>query len=138
MMKQQSPEFLLGYLFGEMERKILKRLTDRSHVCLSGPQPDGYVVRIPLLWFGIKNATSMRVDRSAFTNAMIMADELCKKLDATLSDAFTKRIINTVVQIDAQYLMFTTFCREDRRRMTLSQIENALGYKVTIVSEEDK
>lgn len=138
MMKQQSPEFLLGYLFSEMERKIIARLQDRSNMRLSGPQPDGYVVRVPLLWFGVKNATSKFVDKHTLLNAEIVADELCRKLDATLSDVFTKRIINTVVQKDAQYFMFTTFCRENKRRMTLSQIEDALGYKVTIVSEEDK
>ena len=69
-------------------------------------------------------------------NVELMCEELAKKLDETLSDVFTKRKIRTVVFHDRQYMRFVTTAVEDRHKLTVSQIENLLGYKITIVPEE--
>lgn len=134
MMKQCSPEFIHGYLFSEIERKVIKDITDKTGLCFS--LPNTFTAHVPLLWFGIKNHNyinpTVRVTLAALT------EELCKKLDETLHDAFPKRLFHTVPIQEKQYYRFVTTVIEDRRRRTLSQIEDALGYKVTIVSEEDK
>ena len=138
MMKQQSPEFLLGYLFSEIERKIIKDITGRDNSGLPR-KPDTYTAQIPLLWFGIT-----RPDSSYHNTPMVMlnveciCDDLTKKLDDTLSDVFTKRKIQTVFFRDRQYIKFVTTTVEDRRKLTVSQIENLLGYKITIVPEGTK
>ena len=71
-------------------------------------------------------------------NVECMCDDLAKKLDKTLSDVFTKRKIQTVFFRDGQYMKFVTTAVDDRRKLTVSQIENLLGYKITIVPEETK
>lgn len=138
MMKQQSPEFLLGYLFSEMERKIIKDVTGRDNSGLPR-KPDTYSAQIPLLWFGITRPnSSYHKTPMVMLNVELMCEELAKKLDETLSDVFTKRKIHTVVFRDRQYMRFVTTAIEDRRKLTVSQIENMLGYKITIVPEETK
>ena len=137
MMKQQSPEFLLGYLFSEIERKIIKDITGRNNSGLLH-KPDTYSAQIPLLWFGITRPNSSYTSPMVMLNVECMCEELAKKLDETLADAFTKRKIQTVVFRDRQYMRFVTTAVEDRRRLTISQIEDQLGYKVTIISEKEK
>ena len=133
MMKQVSPEFLLGYLFSEIERKIIKDITGGDNSGLPR-KPDTYTAQIPRLWFGLTRPNS-----SYHTmNVECMCDDLAKKLDKTLSDVFTKRKIQTVFFRDGQYMKFVTTAVDDRRKLTVSQIENLLGYKITIVPEETK
>lgn len=134
MMQQQSPEFILGYLFSEIERKVIKNITTKSGFMIS--PPNTFMAQVPLLWFGVKNPNY--IHPAARITLEALAQELCEKLDKTLPDAFPKRLFHTVVVKDKQYYRFVTTVIEDRRRMTLSQIEDALGYKVTIVSEEEK
>lgn len=138
MMKQVSPEFLLGYLFNEIERKIIKDITGGDNSGLPR-KPDTYSAQIPLLWFGItKPNSSYNTTPMVMLNVELMCEDLAKKLDETLSDVFTKRKIHTVVFRDRQYMRFVTTAIEDRRKLTVSQIENLLGYKVTIVPEGTK
>ena len=138
MMKQQSPEFLLGYLFSEIERKIIKDVTGRDNSGLPR-KPDTYTAQIPLLWFGITRPnSSYHTTPMVMLNVELVCEDLAKKLDETLSDVFTKRKIHTVVFRDRQYMRFVTTAIEDRRKLTVSQIEDLLGYKVTIISEEEK
>lgn len=138
MMKQQSPEFLLGYLFSVIERKIVKDVTGRDNSGLPR-KPDTYAAQIPLLWFGITRPNSSYHNTPmVMLNVECICDDLAKKLDETLSDVFTKRKIQTVFFRDNQYMRFVTTAVEDRRKLTVSQIEDLLGYKVTIVSEGTK
>ena len=138
MMKQVSPEFLLGYLFSEIERKIIKDITGGDNSCLPR-KPDTYTAQIPLLWFGItKPNSSYHTTPMVMLNVECMCDDLAKKLDETLADVFTKRKIHTVVFRDREYMRFVTTAVEDRRKLTVSQIENMLGYKITIIPEGTK
>lgn len=132
MMKQQSPEFLLGYLFSEIERKIIKDMISRGPVYGHCPS-DTYTAKIPLLWFGVKYRNCTQSIRA---NVTTLAEELCEKLDETLVDIFTNRLFHTTVSIDKQYVVFlTTSMVEDRHKLTVSQIENLLGYKIAIIPE---
>lgn len=138
MMKQVSPEFLLGYLFSEIERKIIKDITGGDNSGLPR-KPNTYTAEIPLLWFGItKPNSSYHTTPMVMVNVACMCEDLAKRLDETLADVFTKRIIHTAVFRDGCYMKFVTTAVEDRRKLTVSQIENLLGYKVTIVPEETK
>ena len=133
MMKQQSPEFILGYLFSQAERKILKDVIPTTKPIFN---PPNFVrVQVPLLWFGIKQPNYCNSTQRA--TAAAIADEIAHKLDSTLEDVFIKRHFSTVVVEDKQYLSFVTTVKEERRKLTVSQIEDLLGYKVTIVSEDN-
>lgn len=134
MMKEQTPDFILGYLFSEIERKVIKDLTARGPI--GGCPPGAYVAQVPLLWFGIKDPRIVH----AYSPVTQLAEEVAEKLDMTLQDVVTKKLFRTVVVQDKQYFRFVTTMveDEDRKKMTLSQIENELGYKIAIVSEENK
>lgn len=141
MMKQQSPEFLLGYLFSEIERKIIKDMKDITGRDTSGlsDKSDTCTAQIPLIWFGITRPNSRyQTDPTVMLNIECACDDIAKKLDETLSDIFTKRKIHTVFFRDKQYMKFVTTAVEDRRKLTVSQIENLLGYKIAIVPEGTK
>ncbi len=135
MMQQQSSEFILGYLFSEIERKVIKDISGRGPIYGHCP-PNTFAAQVPLLWFGVRNPNYIHPATRVTLEALVQ--ELCGKLDKTLQDVFTKRLFHTVVVKDKQYYRFVTTVIEDRRRMTLSQIEDALGYKVTIVPEENR
>lgn len=135
MMKEQTSEFLLGYLFGELERKIVKDIAGKSTILNACPQGK-FVAQIPLLWFGVRNPNYVHPDKRA--DVVSLMEELCCEVDKKLKDIFPKRIFATVPRIEKQHVFFMTTMVEDRRKMTLSQIEDALGYKITLVSEVTK
>lgn len=138
MMKQQSPDFLLGYLFSEIERKIIKDMKDMTRRDNSDllHKSDTYNAQIPLIWFGITRPNSRyETNPSVMLNLKCMCDDIAKKLDETLSDIFTKRKIHTVFFRDKQYMKFVTTAVENSRKLTVSQIENMLGYRITIIPE---
>ena len=81
MMKQQSPEFLLGYLFSEIERKIIKDITGRDNSGLPR-KPDTYTAQIPLLWFGITRPNSSYHNTPmVMLNVECMCDDLVRYED---------------------------------------------------------
>ena len=88
MMKQQSPEFLLGYLFSEIERKIIKDITGRDNSGLPR-KPDTYTAQIPLLWFGITRPNS-----SYHNTPMVM---LNVEQDMSLSENRLRTLNGTVI-----------------------------------------
>ncbi len=135
MMQAQSTEFLLGYLFNDIERKIIKDITGKQQPYTHMP-PNTFAAQIPLLWFGAKNPNYIHPSTRITLTAV--ANELCLELDKKLRDIFPKRIFHTIARMDGRYFVFLTTMVEDRRKLTVSQIEDLLGYKVTIVSEEDK
>lgn len=133
MMQQQTHDFIHGYLFNEIERKIAKDLANRGS-SIGLDTPNTFTAQVPLLWFGIKRPFIV----PSTSPVTAIADAIAKKLDVTLKDVFTKKVFQTVVIRDKQYFRFVTTVTTERRELTVSQIEDLLGYKVTIVSEDDK
>lgn len=105
MMKQQSSEFIIGYLFAHQERKIIKIKTDKGLILNNSK--DEVVTMIPLLWFGIKNPTS-HFNKPKVDEALVIADEICLKVDETLNDVFINSTCKTTVSQYKQYLTFIT------------------------------
>ena len=110
MMKPQSPEFIVGYLFANQERKIIKIKTDKGLILNNSK--DEVATTVPLLWFGIKNPTN-HFNKPKVDEALVIANEICLKVDETLNDLFVKSTCKTTVGQDKQYLMFITKCEEN-------------------------
>jgi len=104
-MKQQSSEFILGYLVAHQELKIIKIKTYKRLI-LNNPK-DGVVTVVPLSWFGIKNPTN-HLSKPKVDEALVLADEICLKIDENLNDVFTKSTCKTAVSQYEQYLTFIT------------------------------
>ena len=102
MMKQQSPEFLLGYLFSEIERKIIKDITGRDNSGLPR-KPDTYTAQIPLLWFGITRPnSSYHTTPMVMLNVECMCEELAKKLKDK-RDNDTKTVLEKNAAAEKQF-----------------------------------
>ena len=135
MMKEQSAEFIEGYVFNALERKIIKHDQEKGI-------EEVFTVEtcVPLLWAGIRNyiplASIGKAKLQAVFNIMV---DVAKSLDSKLHDIFLKKEFSTTVAQDRQYIKFFTQVRTDVvKRMTVSEIESALGYKVEIVADEIK
>lgn len=130
MMKTQTTEFILGYLFSEQERRIFKRISNKTTSMFRSPT-DPCITKVPLLWFGIKHRLW---NHPTFINTMITANDICVKLDSTLSDAFVNYDIHTTVTRDKQYLSFVTVIQQKKRKMTIKEIEDILGFEIELTS----
>ena len=127
MMKPQSVEFIKGYLFAQLERKLIKR--KHEYGCKTNVSCEADV---PLLWFGIKNPNNPYCD---LYTARTAAEVIAKELETTLMDVFTKDNVQIIVTRDKQYFTFTCACIPQTKHMTIKQIEDALGHYVKIIPE---
>lgn len=125
MMKAQTLEFITGYLFGICERNILKLIDGPTSKQMSGEVS----VNVPLCWYGLRpNSSDLEVDK--FNTQY---SEVAIKLSSTLMDIFTDRIISTTTKRNKQYMEFTTKFSASRRKITIPEIEEILGYKIEII-----
>ncbi len=107
MMKQHSSEFIIGYLVAHQELKIIKIKTHKRLILNN--LKDGVVTMVPLSWFGVKNPTN-HFSKPKLDEALVLADEICLKIDENLNDVFIKSICKTTVSQYEQYLTFVTKC----------------------------
>lgn len=105
MMKQQSSEFIIGYIFAHQELKIIKIKTYKGPILRISK--DEVVTMVPLLWFGVKNPTN-HFNKPKVDEALVLADEICLKIDENLNDVFIKSTCKTTVSQYKQYLTFIT------------------------------
>lgn len=105
MMKQQSSEFIIGYIFAHQEWKIIKIKTDKGLILNNSK--DEVATTVPLLWFGIKNPTN-HFNKPKVDEALVIADEICSKVDEALNDIFIKSTCKTTITQYKQYITFIT------------------------------
>ncbi len=125
MMNKQSIDFVAGYIFGKVEKQIIKAHTEgQDDVRL----PYQYV---PKLWFGLKPEDNLPL-KSRF--------ELQRHLETLCQNYNTKNGVYTYSSyIDSKgpYILVVLAGTRvvDRKEMTVEEIEKELGYKVKIVGE---
>ena len=128
-MKTQSLEFITGYLFCDSERMLIKRIHGNDTV-----QKVECTVQIPKCWFGVPANSNRDID---------IEDKIYVKSSTVnkLSPIFFKWDINVQDELDRQYIKFTFIATKKKKKMTITEIEEALGYPIEIVEEhkdEDK
>ena len=122
MMKPKSVEWLSGFLFCEIERimfKVLKEGKDENYTDYT---------RIPLLWFGLKYTRTKELQKQ-------LVLYLIDHVEETLSDAFVNHTIHIHPTIERQYIRFDIHVGNRKKQLTVSQIENILGYPIEIIAE---
>ena len=127
MMRKQSLEFIVGYLFKSMDNSIFKHFN-----CYKGTLVESHCV--PKIWFGLTPCSSITNDITGD-----MKYELIQKLQDTLNDVYPK--FNTIcerVVPEKQYIRFDFKVTPipEVKKMTIEEIEKALGYKIEIVSDK--
>ena len=129
MMKEQSLDFIVGYVFARMDNSIYKHMWTE---CRKDPLVESFSV--PKIWFGLSSCHS-------YTNDIIGSKkyELIQKLTDTLNALYPK--LETVCERivpEKQYIRFDfrVKYRETIKKMTVSEIEEVLGYKIEIVGDK--
>ena len=127
-MKEQPLDFIAGYVFARVDKAIFKHFWTYEH-------KNELIVSIdvPKTWFGLTSCASV-------TNDIIGVKkyELIQKLTDTLNSLYPK--LDSVcerITPENQYLKFhfKVKYREQVKKMTVEEIEKALGYKIEIVSD---
>ena len=127
MMQKQSKDFIVGYVFSSIERKVTSLLSADVYT-IEGK------VQVPKIWFGLpcnKDPDNTIYDCLSYTNPLVK----------TLHDLYPKVLTYFEVNIcpREQYLIFEfkAMREEPKKKMTLGQIEKELGYKVELISEKE-
>lgn len=126
MMKKQSLDFIVGYLFKSMDTSIFKHFS-----CHKSTLVESHCV--PKIWFGLSSCSSITNDITEDKEY-----ELIQNLQDTLNALYPK--FNTVcerVVPENQYLRFDFKVTPipEVKKMTIEEIEKELGYKIEIVSD---
>ena len=126
-MQKQSKDFIIGYVFSSIERKVTSNLSANIDK-IEGK------VQVPKIWFGLpcsKDPDNTIYDCLSYTNPLVK----------TLHDLYSKVLTYFEVNIcpREQYLIFEfkAMREEPKKKMTLGQIEKELGYKVELISEKE-
>ena len=129
MMTEQKDSFLIGYLFSDIERKFFKEAQKNPTIDeISGS------ILIPKVWFGFPHNVSD--DFIKYTNTKIIC--VIMGLKEVLKDFLPKwERFNIEFSSQKQYICFDfTLYKKIRRKMTLEQIEEKLGYKIELIKEK--
>lgn len=128
-MQKQSLDFIVGYVFAKADRGIFKHFwtyENKNELLVS--------VDVPKIWFGLPSHNNITNDISGDKKY-----ELIQKLTDTLNDLYPKLdSICEKITPEKQYLKFhfRVKYKEQIKKMTVEEIEKALGYKIEIVSEK--
>lgn len=122
MMQKQTLEFNIGYIFSRIENSIFKHTKEHCDEFFG-------TIQVPKIWFGINQWGDTDLTLS---NKM----ELYNRLHKVCDDMFIHWDNSFYIGSKDQYIMITCHFskKEQPKKMTVKEIEKALGYKVEIVS----
>ena len=127
MMQKQSKDFIIGYVFSSIERKVTPLLSANIDTI-------GGKVQVPKVWFGLpcsKDLDNTIYDCTSYTCPIVN----------TLRDLYSKvfAYFSTNLYPQEQYMIFEFKVMKEnpKKKMTLKQIEKELGYKIELISEKE-
>lgn len=127
MMQRQSLDFIVGYLFNSLDKSIFKHFSNHKSTLVESHC-------VPKIWFGLSSS-------SCYTNDVKgeIKYQLKIMLEKVLQDLYPQ-FKTEVVRIvpEKQYLRFDFKITPipEVKKMTVEEIEEALGYKIEIVSDK--
>ena len=129
MMQKQSLDFIVGYVFCKMDKSIYKHFHTYEH---KSTLVESHCV--PKIWFGLSSCSSITNDVTGDKKY-----ELIQNLQGTLNALYPK--FNTICERivpENQYLRFDFKVTPipEVKKMTIEEIEKALGYRIEIVSDK--
>ena len=127
MMKEQSIPFIVGYLFSKMDTSIFKHFNVHKRNLIDSQL-------VPKIWFGLSSCSSVTNDIKGE-----LKYQMKTLLEKTLKDLYPK-FETTVIRIvpEKQFIRFDFNVKPipEAKKMTIAEIEKALGYKIEIVSDK--
>ena len=129
MMKKQSLDFIKGYVYSKIEKKIFNAYVNK----LAKIEPID--ISVPKIWFGLRPIRDKAEDVDLFDKLELMTS--IKQLCLAYNTEKSKYDFNLSMEPDEQYIIITIEGkRTSPKEMTVAEIEKELGYKIKIVSEE--
>ena len=131
MMNDQSLDFIKGYIWSKVEKRVFETHVDKS------PEMRPVNISIPKIWFGLRAIKDKTEDLSCFDRSVLITS--IKQLCLAYNTEKSKYTFSMTVEPDEQYILITVEGkRTSPKEMTVAEIEKELGYKIKIVGEEDK
>ena len=129
MMKEQSLDFIKGYVFSRIEKKVYEAHINKL------PKIEAIEISIPKTWFGLRAIKDKTEDLDCFDKAVLITS--IKQLCLAYNTEKSKYDFTMTIEPDEQYILITVEGkRTSPKEMTMAEIEKELGYKIKIVSEE--
>ena len=127
--KQQTTEFIEGYVFSRFEKYIIEALIKCGKEIHAK-------VRVLKSWFGLRAVKNPDIYISEDIENKLKSDLISTVSGFnTLEKSYNYDILT---EPDSQYILFTltgTFIEPVKKEMTIEEIEKELGYKIKIVGE---
>ena len=128
-MKKQSLDFIKGYVYSKIEKKIFTAHVNRL------PKIEPINISIPKTWFGLKPIRDKTEDVDFFDKLNLMTS--IKQLCLAYNTEKSKYDFSLSMEPDEQYIIIIIEGKRiSPKEMTVAEIEKELGYKIKIVSEE--
>ena len=127
-MQAQHLEFIVGFTFGDIERRALKLLHENKYL-----EDIELAINIPKCWFNMIMPTS-----SCTFAPFEYQDYVIKHSCETLSIIFPDWNITCTSEVNKQYQQFKFKFEKKivRQQLTIRDIEEILGYPIEIVAEK--
>lgn len=129
MMKAKSLDFITGYVFAKMDRSIFKQFgrNETKETLIES-------ITVPKIWFGLSSCQQVTNDIKG-DEKYILRENICETLNSIYPRLNTvcERIIPEKCYIRFD---FKVKYREVFKKMTVPEIEEALGYKIEIVGDK--
>ena len=127
MMQGKSLDFITGYVFAKMDRSIFKHFNVRKDTLVESHC-------VPKIWFGLSSCQQVTNDIKG-DEKYLLRENICEALNSVYPrlETICERIIPEKCYIRFD---FRVKYREKIKKMTVAEVEEALGYKIEIVSDK--
>ena len=129
MMKAKSLDFIVGYVFAQMDRSIFKHFShnDTKETLVES-------IAVPKIWFGLSSCQQVTNDIKG-DEKYLLRENIGEALNSVYPrlETICERIIPEKCYIRFD---FKVKYKEQVKKMTVDEIEKALGCKIEIVSDK--
>ena len=142
-MKNMNKDFLIGYAFNTLERKIIKAIKeDENKSALEKSRSYSADASIPLQWFGDYNVDKMtQKSKEDVAICSWSVKEVIYGLEAVFADtAFGHNFkINISSSLDkSSCVKITLDMHRNLKELTMKELEKIVGYPFKIVEEKEE
>lgn len=128
MMKPQSLDFIVGYVFAKMDRSIFKQFgnNDTKETLVES-------ITVPKIWFGLSSCQQVTNDIKG-DEKYLLRENICEALNSIYPrlETICERIIPEKCYIRFD---FEVKYKEVVKKMTVTEIESILGHKIEIIGD---
>lgn len=126
MVVVKQKDFILGYIFGRVEKKILQGFINKDKEIHTS-------VCVPKSWFGLNPTKSV-----SETLSFVTKEQYKRELQDILNNYNTRERwykYELTIRPEQQYIDFAFhgYYQEPVKEMTIEEIEEKLGYKIKVI-----